>query len=656
MDSHRIRAACALLGALIAAALLKFVLIDIGALNITEDGASVGSTFWNSLLLVVGNGLPLGALAAGVTELLRLRRLDVQIAIGILITFVAAYLSTWGEPVTSPVFSGGALTALALLAVGVATSGVYWVAAGRQAGWRGHDIEQAAELDAEAFRRASTQAQFEPCHTCLAGLVAAALAGFAFLAWILIDMTGLHGRVLAEVERQGHLALKNAGYNWARFTVFDERGVIEGEAPDELQKRAAYDIARETLVAATGFPGVLSRIEDKVAARVPMADVSQQLAEAKLREEQAARALEEARRVAEAARLAGSEAERRAAERAQAAEEELRVERERQQALRQKDDAQRQTETTGQQQVEKPDPVAAPEPAPREDAVAAVAAVAPTPEQVGIRESENGAAHHCTEQDVAMVESSRIYFPAQTFQIDPGFERDLDRLAASIRACTPRPIQATGYADCNVDRLFNPALGLQRAEAIQQGLIARGIAATRVVAKTPPPTLIAEAPVDDNAAYRRADFKFLEFSELSRDATQKPDERAVNCERDLKGIMERSVIHFPTASARVSPESMGLIYKLASAIQNCGSVIVTVEGHTDKVGSIERNQQLSEARAYSVREALVTYGADPTRLASRGFASLRPYDQSETAEAYALNRRIEFRVSGKFTTTNAGGP
>lgn len=655
MDSHRIRAACALLGALIAAALLKFVLIDIGALHITEDGASVGSSFWNSLLQVIKYGLPLGALAIGATEFLRVRRLDVQLAIGILISFIAGYLSTLGEPVTSPVFSGGALTALALLTVGAATSGIYWVAAGRQASWRGHDIEQAAERDAEAFRRASAQSQFEPCHTCLAGFVAAALAGFAFLAWILIDMTGLHGRVLAEVERQGHLALKNGGYNWARFSVFDERGVIEGEAPDELQKRAAYDIARETLSAATGFPGVLSRIEDKVAARVPMADVSRQLAEAKLREEQAARALEEARRVAEAARLAGSEAERRAAERAQAAEEELRVERERQQALRQKDDAQRQTEAAAQQ-VQKPDPVAAPEPAPREDAVAAVAAVAPTPEQVGIRESENGAARHCTEQDVAMVESSRIYFPAQTFEIEPGFERDLDRLAASIRACTPRPIQVTGYADASVDRLFNPALGLQRAEAIQQGLIARGIAATRVVAKTPPPTLIAEAPVDDNAAYRRADFKFLEFSELSRDATQKPDERAVNCERDLKGIMERSVIHFPTASARVSPESMGLIYKLASAIQNCGSVIVTVEGHTDKVGSIERNQQLSEARAYSVREALVTYGADPTRLASRGFASLRPYDESETAEAYALNRRIEFRVSGKFTTTSAGGP
>ncbi len=655
MDSHRIRAACAFFGALIAAALLKFVLIDLGALNVSDEGAAADTSFWHSVLQVIGYGLPLGALAIGATEALRLRRLDVHLAIGIFIAFFAAYLSTWGEPLTSHVFSGGVLTALALATVGAATSAIYWAVAGRRAGWRGDAVERGDELDAEAFRRASAQAQFEPCRGCLAGLIAAALAGFAFLSWILIDATGLRGRVVAEVERQGHLALKSAGYNWARFTIFDERGVIEGHAPDELQKRAAYDIARETLSAATGFPGVLSRIEDKAAARVPMADVSQQLAEAKLREEQAARALEEARRVAEAARLAGSEAERRAAERAQAAEEELRVERERQQALREKDDAQRQAEAAAQQ-VQKPEPVAAPEPAPREDAVAAVAAVAPTPEQVGIRETENGGGHHCTEQDVAMVEDSRIYFASQTFELQPAFERDLDRLAASIRACTPRPVQLTGYAESTVDRLFNPALGLARANAIQQGLVARGVAETRFVAKTPPHALVPETPVDDNPLYRRVEFKFLEFAELSRDATQKADERAANCERDLKGIMERSVIHFPTASARVSPESMGLIYKLATAIQNCGSVIVTVEGHTDKIGTIERNQQLSEARAYSVREALVTYGADPTRLASRGFASLRPYDENETAEAYALNRRIEFRVTGKFTNTNTAGP
>ncbi len=153
-----------------------------------------------------------------------------------------------------------------------------------------------------------------------------------------------------------------------------------------------------------------------------------------------------------------------------------------------------------------------------------------------------------------------------------------------------------------------------------------------------------------------AKFKFLKLTDISRDATKGPDERAASCESDLTEIMAHSIIHFPTASARISADSWGLIRKLASAVQTCGSVIVTVEGHTDRTGSNLLNQGLSESRASAVREALVSAGADPTPLASQGFASARPYDPGETPAAFALNRRIEFRVSGKFSAASNRGP
>ena len=99
-----------------------------------------------------------------------------------------------------------------------------------------------------------------------------------------------------------------------------------------------------------------------------------------------------------------------------------------------------------------------------------------------------------------------------------------------------------------------------------------------------------------------------------------------------------------------------MIKKLATAIQTCGSVIVTVEGHTDKLGGANYNQGLSEQRAKAVRDALAASGADQTRLAARGFASSRPHDTADTAEAFALNRRIEFKVSGKFAANATRGP
>jgi len=118
--------------------------------------------------------------------------------------------------------------------------------------------------------------------------------------------------------------------------------------------------------------------------------------------------------------------------------------------------------------------------------------------------------------------------------------------------------------------------------------------------------------------------------------------------------MTQSVIHFPTSSATISDDSLTLIKKLARSIQACGSVIVTVEGHTDKTGDPIYNQNLSESRASTVRQALIDAGADITRLASRGFSSSQPYDPANNSQAFALNRRIEFKVSGKFTST--GGP
>ncbi len=175
-------------------------------------------------------------------------------------------------------------------------------------------------------------------------------------------------------------------------------------------------------------------------------------------------------------------------------------------------------------------------------------------------------------------------------------------------------------------------------------------------------SLGATEPIDidtgngERALNRRAEFRLLDAAAVSRDATQGPDERATNCESDLSGIMAQSVIYFPTASAAVSPESFGLINRLARAVQTCGSVIVTVEGHSDKVGDANYNQGLSESRANAVREALVAAGADPTRLASRGFASSRPHDPSNSPQAFALNRRIEFKVSGKFTSSSTRGP
>ncbi len=653
MTSHRIRASGALIAALFAAAVCQLGLIHMATLNVL--GGSVLAQFWQTLIQTFAYGLPLGIAAVLATEVLRLRRLNIQIAFGLAATLLAGHLATRSEPMTSYVFTGGALAALGLVATAVVSAAIYWGIAGRRAGWAGDVLESEHDRATQAFQRASENSKSVRCIPCLLVWGGASAAAFGVFAWLIIGVGGLRETLISRAQSEGQSALKASGYRWAAFSIADSRGAIQGNAPDELEKRTAYDTAREALHSVTGFPGVLTRIEDQAVAQVPMAAVNQKLAEAQLREQQARQAIDDARRQAEAARAAEADAKRSAVEQSAAAESE-RQQRPEQQVAEQLPDQVEVQRRAAESLARTFD--AAADSAPQEDTVAALNGEAPSADKVGASPPALATPHPCTDQDVAMVESSNILFDLQSFDISARFQRDLDRIAASVQSCAPRPVQVTGHSDATADRLFNPALGRQRAEAVRDGLIARGVGATSVAIKSAPVGLIAvsNGPDDNREMFRRIEFKFLEAIELSRDANQRPDERASNCESDLSEIMSQSIIHFPIASARISDESLGLIAKLAGAIQNCGSVIVTVEGHTDKIGTPERNQQLSIARANTVREALVTAGTDPTRLASRGFASTRPYAAEETAEAFALNRRIEFKVSGKFTSTNAGGP
>ncbi len=77
--------------------------------------------------------------------------------------------------------------------------------------------------------------------------------------------------------------------------------------------------------------------------------------------------------------------------------------------------------------------------------------------------------------------------------------------------------------------------------------------------------------------------------------------------------------------------------------------ILRVDGHTDRRpirnAAYATNWELSAARAISVVNFLVQRGVPPERLAATGFGEFQPLDPTDTAAAYARNRRIEFRLT-----------
>ena len=74
---------------------------------------------------------------------------------------------------------------------------------------------------------------------------------------------------------------------------------------------------------------------------------------------------------------------------------------------------------------------------------------------------------------------------------------------------------------------------------------------------------------------------------------------------------------------------------------------VSIEGHTDAIGSEEANQRLSERRAASVASALSTSGVDQARVTTTGYGERYPVapntnpDGSDNSAGRAKNRRVE---------------
>ncbi|NBX21169.1 MAG: OmpA family protein [Betaproteobacteria bacterium] len=88
-------------------------------------------------------------------------------------------------------------------------------------------------------------------------------------------------------------------------------------------------------------------------------------------------------------------------------------------------------------------------------------------------------------------------------------------------------------------------------------------------------------------------------------------------------------------------ESAAYMQRVAQLINTKTDKNVVLEGHTDNVGNEALNQELSEARARSVREALLAQGVDAKRLNTNGFSFKRPIASNATDDGRKLNRRVE---------------
>ncbi|WP_227429101.1 OmpA family protein [Psychrobacter sp. I-STPA6b] len=122
----------------------------------------------------------------------------------------------------------------------------------------------------------------------------------------------------------------------------------------------------------------------------------------------------------------------------------------------------------------------------------------------------------------------------------------------------------------------------------------------------------------------------------------------VEVKRDQQGNIDLVMpgnITFATNSTAINPSFDNTLNKLAATMVEYNETTVYVMGHTDSVGDARYNQTLSENRAQSVKNYLVSRGVDSYRIRTMGYGETRPVASNDYESGRSQNRRVEIKIN-----------
>jgi peptidoglycan-associated lipoprotein len=155
----------------------------------------------------------------------------------------------------------------------------------------------------------------------------------------------------------------------------------------------------------------------------------------------------------------------------------------------------------------------------------------------------------------------------------------------------------------------------------------------------PSPQKVEKAPSEvkmgDTEAYRKA--------EAERLARLKALEQQQKLYDEMEAFMAEK-IYFDFDKSDLRPEAQAILKKKAEWLRKHPEFFLRIEGHCDERGTNEYNLALGYRRAQAAKNFLVSLGISPDRIRTISYGEERPADPRHNEEAWAKNRRDEFKL------------
>ena len=211
--------------------------------------------------------------------------------------------------------------------------------------------------------------------------------------------------------------------------------------------------------------------------------------------------------------------------------------------------------------------------------------------------------------------------------------RALEAQRAQASAANARADARDARADANIQRAQADVSAQQALTAQQQADLARqqAAAATGQAANAQAQVAVAQNQAAASDAYAAGLAQRLATLE------------ALKTERGT--VITLGDVLFEFNRAEVKPSAQARMAQLADFLKQYPDRRVSIEGHTDSVGSVASNNELSQRRADAVRAQLVGMGIAGDRVSTIGYGKDFPVASNDTDTNRAINRRVEVVIS-----------
>ena len=119
---------------------------------------------------------------------------------------------------------------------------------------------------------------------------------------------------------------------------------------------------------------------------------------------------------------------------------------------------------------------------------------------------------------------------------------------------------------------------------------------------------------------------------------------SVEREGDNINLIMPGNITFASGGHQLSTDFLKVLDSVVLVLNEYKKTIIVVAGHTDSQGSNPSNQALSERRAATVSDYLISKQVTDARIESIGFGELHPIDDNATDAGRSQNRRVELSL------------